>query len=159
MKLPRLLTRDVFERAETRLQTRFDSLFMRLDSLGAMFCAELARPKLATMTILCERQRLSMGRSEEPRRLHADVTEWVPTCLGGEVWIRPRETQTLVLYPQYLVRNLRWFVSGDPEIVVESLKVGPEVTDAGFGSLKFGDWQGVCNLGTHITATIARRVP
>jgi hypothetical protein len=116
--------------------------------------AVLDRPALATLTILCERPQ----RKAEQAPPHSEY-DWVPSCLGGELFLSPGESSRLILQPQFPIRNLRWFVSGDPAIVLEGLVIGNQHTSACRGGTKYGDWQGTVAPGCNITAELRRCAP
>jgi hypothetical protein len=105
--------------------------------------ADQARPVLATLTVLCER--------------HEHGEKWVPTFMGEEVWLAPGEHHCIQILPQVQVRNFRWYISGGPDVVVEGVTIGNEYMGAAFGAGKCGDIERVCNLGTRIGFSVARR--
>jgi len=152
VNFPILLTRRFFERELRTVtdgtQTHLAGLLYKVLNALQDYKAESER-SLATLTILCER--VSSFGADDQR-----LTEWVPSCLGAEGWLWPGQSLDLILQPYVPVRNLRWFVSGHPEIVVELMIVGNEQVSAGTGGTKHGDWQGTCSPATRIRCTLRR---
>lgn len=128
-----------------------------------------ARPVLATLTILCEQRRHPIWRAcgcGDPTGScgcarfrvageEADAGEWEETCLGGETWVQDWATADIVITAHRRLRNLRWFLSGDPDLGIASLQVGGQLVGVG----KFGSWGGGVETGVHIYAKIGRPLP
>lgn len=133
-----------------------DGARAELAALRTQLRAPLIAPVLATLTILCER------RAHEPGRrigveMQASGVIWLATTLGAEHWLHVGETHDMRIQPHHCVRNFRWFLSGDPSLVVTDFRVGAETAIAGQGGQKFGDAQLTCELGNLLRVTIERR--
>jgi hypothetical protein len=107
----------------------------------------ISGPALATVTVLCERAQ-GAGLNGEP------AERWVPSVLGGEVFLHPGQSAMIPLMPQLTTRNYRWFVSGHPDIVCTAFTVGNESAHAAYGGTKFGEFEGMCRLGNQIRVSL-----
>lgn len=125
-------------------------------SVSRYFTSSAHAPALATLAVLCERRVQKPALPSQPFHPGGEY-DWVPTVLGGECWLREGDVQELRLMPQHWTRNFRWFVSGNPEIVVTSFVVAGESATAAFGGLKYGDCALECRLGNQISVTLERR--
>lgn len=126
-------------------------------ALRTQLRAPAVAPALATLTVLCERRvTLPYDANVRPHGMLLDSV-WVPTVLGGEHWMHVGEGYELKLFPQVPTRNFRWFLSGDPSLVVTGFRVGLESQLAGQGGLKFGDSVVNCDPGWGLHFDIERR--
>lgn len=134
-------------------------LAQEVSMLRTQLRAPLVAPVLATLTVLCERR--VRTRPFDPANAHPQAelldSVWVPTMLGGEHWMHVGEGYELKLFPQVPTRNFRWFLSGDPSLVVTGFRVGLDSQLAGQGGLKFGDSVVNCDPGWGLHFDIERR--
>jgi hypothetical protein len=103
-------------------------------------------PVLACITVLCDlRDDMPHGRS---------------TVFGAEKVISPGESTTIEIpYPQRIVGRLSYFITGHPNLIIESFEISNRFTSASAAGVKFGQCNETVELGERIRARISYRVP
>ncbi len=105
------------------------------------------KPVLATVTILC----VMGGRDEEGKE------RTTRTTLGGEAFLYPDQSANIKIYPQRTTSRFTYFVSGHPNLVVTSFKVGNETGDSDCAGKKYGECDFTVDVGNIIQVRIEYR--
>ncbi len=120
-----------------QLQERIFTWFERLDN----------RPVLACVTILCETAGDYGDESMKPEF----------TVCGAEAFISPGQKALIFVDPHRTVGRFTYFVSGHPNLVVTSFRVGNNESQSDDAGKKFGKWNGSCHVGNRMYVVVEYR--
>lgn len=79
------------------------------------------------------------------------------TALGGEAFVSPGNGVDIKIDPQKQVGRMTYFVSGHPNLVITSFRVGQEEASADCAGKKFGQFSGVVEPGQYLKCRVEYR--
>ncbi len=119
-------------------------LGLSTEGIKRIICEEMDRPVLACVTILCKT---------------IDSAGSTTTTLGAEAFVSPDGGIEIPIYPHRMTACFTYFVSGHPNLVLTSFKVGNIVADSDTAGKKYGEWKGTVDLGMIIRVRVEYRKP
>lgn len=121
-----------------------DLLPSYISELSARIRSTESRPVLVCVTILCRT---------------SDCGKEGMTTLGAEAFLRPGQSITIPIYPQRLTGRFTYFVSGHPNLVMTSFKIGNSCIDSDSAGKKYGEFEGTVEVGNMIRVHVEYREP